>query len=193
MTADECGVRISSHADTSENATKGNRMKTFRLWSLVGVLLVLSLSAAGAAASPSRPAADPSDCTHWEKGCEWIASPGRFAYCKYDSDGGSPTGQHRMLCVSPVSGNWVRMALGTYRNHSSYGRDPRFLGFRRRAEIVRGEWLSDRPSDAVAQCRANVHFFYCSLNDEMAVWFKPDGSFALLRATKHGWKLEARG
>ena len=99
-----------------------------------------------------------------------IASPGRFAYCKYDSDGVAYRPASDAVCVAGIrqlgpDGSWYLPQPLLVRP------DPRFLGFRRRAEIVRGEWLSDRPSDAVAQCRANVHFFYCSLNDEMAVWF----------------------
>jgi hypothetical protein len=178
-------------------------MWTFRLWSLVGVLLV-SLSAVGAAASPSlRPAAAPDECLFIQSRtgdlCEWVAAPRRFAYCKYSVATGNNDG---MLCVSPVSGSWVRMAVfccffdpgfSARPPHGSYGRDPDFVGFRRRAEIVRGDWFPDRPSNSKAYCRANVRFFFCALSGEIAVWFKPDGSFALLRRTKAGWKLEARG
>ena len=172
------------------------KLITCGLFGAVVVALVVSI----ASAAPSvRSKASPSGCrdgepARWATDCEWLVSPRRFAYCNYRYDDSDP-GQDRwrMLCVSPVSANWVRMTCCDD-NRASYGRDRRFRSFQRPAEVVYGEWLSDRPSDAVARCRANVHFFFCSLNYEIAVWFKPDGSWALVRRREDGrWKLEARG
>jgi hypothetical protein len=170
---------------------------------LVGAVVVATLLAGVGSASQSlRPAAAPFGCTNAQafyngQKCLWVAPPGRFAYCGYYF---TADDTNWMLCVSPVSGNWVRMSCcGDVEAQASYGRDRRLLGVQRRAEVVRGEWFSDRPSDAIGQCRANARFFICTLNYEIAVWFKPDGSFALLRGeydskkARNIWKLEARG
>lgn len=183
-------------------SSRGDSGVMFRLaaCALVGALVVAALVAAIGSAAPSlRPAAAPIDCTLGQplgrgKECEWVASPRRFAYCKYEYDDSDPENdRHGLFCVSPVSGNWVRITCCD-ENRASYGRSRRFLGFQRQAEVVRGEWYSDRPGDAVAQCRASDRFFFCHMTYRTAMWFKPDGSFALLRRTEGGrWKLEARG
>ena len=80
------------------------------------------------------PAAAPFGCTNairrniGAKNCLWVTSARRFAYCGYYV---TPDRSDRLLCVSAVSGYWVRMAIDQWvsgtsedrHTHSSYGRD----------------------------------------------------------------------
>jgi hypothetical protein len=113
-------------------------------------------------------------------GCGWLAPTGRFAYCHDYPDGI----QAQLTCYSSTSGWEISIPHDDPPGaHPSARRVADDVGRATRALVMRpGEtWYDSMPErTAEASCRSAKRFFLCELRN-YEVWFKPDGTFALVR------------
>jgi hypothetical protein len=160
---------------------------------------VLAVDAAGVVAAgtgvPPVPSAYGYDCNRAVPltGCGWLTAPSRFVYCRL----AYLRHASRLDCYSTISGYSVGVfdpdqTLSSPPSRVTVGRDTSYRGLRQSAYVVRGEWANDRAMDADVFCRASRRFFACD-GLGVRVWFKSDGTFAVLKWDGKAWQLWARG
>jgi len=145
---------------------------------VVPVLAGTEISAAGMSKSEPR----------------WFRAPGHFAYCAH------AMAEDWIWCFSTVSGRWIRITnirsitvvrVGKGNSERitvisnkriTTGRDPGLIGFRRNVPDPGKSLLyyDDRPGENSVVCSAVPVFFRCAVSGAR-FWFKPNGTFQLIR------------